>query len=54
MEMPVIVLGGEPSRRWMQEALRAGVRTVIPRPVNVTRLVEFSIKVLTTTQRIDF
>ena len=53
MEMPVIVLGGEPSRRWMLEALRMGVRTVIPRPVNVAMLVEFSIKVLNT-QRIDF
>lgn len=53
-EMPVIVLGGEPSRRWMQEALRVGVRTVIPRPVNVARLVELSIKVLNTTQPMDF
>jgi DNA-binding response OmpR family regulator len=53
-EMPVIVLGGEASRRWMLEALRVGVRTVIPRPVNVPRLVEFSIKMLGTMQRIDF
>lgn len=54
MEIPMIVLGGEPSRRWMLEALRMGVRTVIPRPVNVTRLVELSIKVLGTTKRIDW
>jgi DNA-binding NtrC family response regulator len=45
-EMPVIVLGGDPSRRWMQEALRIGVRSVLPRPINVTRLVEVSVKML--------
>jgi DNA-binding NtrC family response regulator len=46
MEMPVIVLGGSLSRRWMQEALRNGVRCVLPRPINVPRLVDVSIKML--------
>lgn len=45
-ETPVIVLGGDPSRRWMQEALRIGVRSVLPRPINVARLVEVSAKML--------
>lgn len=54
VEMPVIVLGGEHNRRWMLEALRMGVRTVIPKPVNMTLLVDISIKVLNTQQRTDF
>ena len=45
-EMPVFILGGAGSGRWMQEALRIGVRSVLPRPINVPRLVELSVKVL--------
>ncbi len=46
VEMPVIVLGGESNRRWLEEALKAGVRTILPRPVNVSMLAELSIKLL--------
>jgi len=45
-EVPVIVVGGPPNGRWLQEAFRSGVRTIIPRPVNVHRLVSVSVKIL--------
>jgi len=45
-EVPVIVLGCETNVRWLQEALRVGVRTILPRPVNVNRLVIASVKIL--------
>jgi DNA-binding NtrC family response regulator len=45
-ELPVIVLGGQMDIRWLSEAMRIGVRTILPRPVNIDRLVDVSIKIL--------
>ncbi|MFA5863134.1 MAG: response regulator [Phycisphaerae bacterium] len=45
-EVPVIVLGGEMNLRWLQDALRIGVRTILPRPVNAGRLLDTCVKIL--------
>jgi phosphoserine phosphatase RsbU/P len=45
-ELPVIVLGSQGNFRWLREALDVGVRTILPRPVNVSQLVSISIKIL--------
>jgi CheY-like chemotaxis protein len=45
-ELPVIVLGSQGNFRWLREALDVGVKTILPRPVNVNQLVSISIKIL--------
>ena len=47
-ELPVIVLGSRIENRWLQEALKIGVKTILPRPINIDRLVEVSMKILCT------
>ncbi len=45
-ELPVIVLGSQTNLRWLREALDVGVKTVLPRPVNIGQLVTLSVKIL--------
>jgi len=45
-KLPVIMLGGRKSRHWLEQALQAGVKSVIPRPLDVPQLVELTKKCL--------
>lgn len=46
VQVPVIVVGSPLNPRWLQEALKIGVRTVLPRPVDIEKLVSLSLKIL--------
>ncbi len=45
-DLPVIMLGSKKSRHWFEQALQAGVKSVIPRPIDITQLVELTVKCL--------
>ncbi len=45
-QLPIIMLGGRYSRHWLERALQARVKSVIPRPVDVSQLVEMTKKCL--------
>ena len=45
-EVPVIVLSSGVNARVLRESLRIGARTVLPKPVNIDRLVHVSMKIL--------
>ena len=44
--MPVIMVGGGKTRHWFEQALLLGVKAVIPRPVDISQLVEITVKYL--------
>ncbi len=45
-DLPVIMLGGHQSRHWLEQALQLGVKSVIPRPIDMSQLVKLTIKCL--------
>jgi DNA-binding NtrC family response regulator len=45
-ELPVILLGIDHTRRWIEEALRVGAMSVFPRPVNIERLIAITGRLL--------
>ena len=46
VDVPVVLLGGRSDRLWLEQALRLNVRTVLPRPIRETLVLDVICKTL--------